>query len=78
MVELEAELAGVELDRALHVLHLVAHAPQSLDNRWIHGNSLQQLYARFPIGLTEIRNPVAARSALRLRSSGLPEPESIL
>lgn len=33
---------------------------------------------RATIGFTEIRNPVAFRTALRLRSSGLPDFDSIL
>jgi len=32
----------------------------------------------FPIGLTAIRNPVAANTAFRLRSSGFPDFERIL
>jgi predicted nucleotidyltransferase len=34
--------------------------------------------ARFSIGLTAIRSPVALSTAFRLRSSGLPDLESIL
>lgn len=34
--------------------------------------------ARFSMGRTASRNPVAAKSAFRLRSSGLPDFDSIL
>lgn len=41
-------------------------------------SGLDRQAARFPIGLTAIRSPAASSTEVRLRSSGLPDLDSIL